>query len=144
METKLPTLIEKVPDILQLLHKQYIQHLNLHFKGDITAEQFFLLKQISQCEQCNSSELSKLAHVNTSSITIMINRLVEKGYVQRINNKHDRRVVWLEVTKEADPILSEGSLVMSNVITLYLTKVTPEECELFISIGIKMYHALQE
>lgn len=137
-------LFERVPNILQVLHKQYVQHLNIRLEGNITAEQFFLLKQIAQCGRCNSSTLSKLTHVNTSSITIMINRLVEKGYVRRIHNKHDRRIIWLEVTKEAEPILLEGLLIMNNVVKMYLTEITSEECETFIAIGTKMHRALKE
>lgn len=144
MDTKLTTLLERIPDILQLLHKQYVHHLNAHLKGRITAEQFFLLKQIARCGRCNSSNLSKLIHVNNSSISIMINRLVEKGYVRRVHNKHDRRIIWLEITEESEPILSEGLAIMDKVVKIYLTELTPDECATFITLGTKMYSALQE
>lgn len=143
METKLLEVVGKIPDTLQSLHKQFIHHLNSNLEDDITADQFFLLRKISECGRCNSSELSQIAHVNRSAITVMITRLVNKGYVRRIENEEDRRILWLEVTEEAQPALQKGTSIMNAIISLYLTEITTEECELFISIASKMHSALE-
>lgn len=144
METKLSTVVGQVQGVLLSMHKQFVHHLNEKLEGDITAEQFFLLQQIYQRGRCTSSELSLLAQVNRSAITVMINRLVNKGYVVRLENKQDRRTIWLEVTKEAQPALQKGFAAMNGVVQSYLTEITEEEFNTFLSISTKMHNAHKE
>lgn len=133
-----------IPDILQLLHKKYIHHMNLELGEEITAEQLFLLQQIHQCGRCNSSELAHITSVKRSAITIMINRLVNKEYVIRIYDERDRRIIWLETTEKAEVILEKSTSIMSNILNEYMTDITVEERNLFIKVARKMYAGLSE
>lgn len=144
METKLSTVVGQVQGVLLSMHKQFVHQVNEKLDGDITAEQFFLLQQIYKRGRCTSSELSLLAQVNRSAITVMINRLVGKGYVVRLENKQDRRTIWLEVTEEAKPALEKGFGAMNGVVKSFLTEITEEEFETFLNISSKMYKAMQE
>ena len=51
--------------------------------------------------------LSNHLHVSTSSLCILLNKLVEKGYVYREEDKKDRRNTLYEITKEKSEILDE-------------------------------------
>lgn len=144
MEERLSTVVAETQGVLLSMHKQFIHHLNEKLEGDITAEQFFLLQQIYQRSKCTSSELSLLAQVNRSAITVMINRLVNKGYVIRSENKQDRRTIWLEITKEAEPIIEKGFAAMNGVVKSYLSDITEEEFETYLSISKKMYTAMKD
>lgn len=57
------------------------------------------LKQL-ECIEKTSSEVAKELSITVGTLTVAINNLVKKGYVERIRSEDDRRVVKLGLTKK--------------------------------------------
>ena len=54
-----------------------------------------------------ASDLSKFLSITKPAISKLINTLEEKGFVERITDKSDRRVVYINITKNGEQILAE-------------------------------------
>ena len=50
-------------------------------------------------EQKNMSTVARLLNVTVGTLTIAVNNLVKKGYIQRMRSEEDRRVVLISLTK---------------------------------------------
>lgn len=52
------------------------------------------------CNELESmSEIAKNLHITMGTLTVAINNLVKKGYVERFKSEHDRRIVKVGLTK---------------------------------------------
>ena len=67
---------------------------------DVTANDMHVNEAIGTGEPKNMTTVAKLLSVTTGTLTISMNSLVKKGYVQRIRSGGDRRVVLVSLTEK--------------------------------------------
>jgi len=67
------------------------------FQG-ITTNDVHVMEAIGVGEAKNMSTVAKALSVTMGTLTISVNSLVKKGYVQRIRSDEDRRVVLVSLT----------------------------------------------
>lgn len=65
---------------------------------DVTTNDMHVIEAIGMNEQKNMTAVAKALHVTTGTLTISINSLVKKGYVNRVRSEEDRRVVLVSLT----------------------------------------------
>ena len=76
-------------------------------KGKIlTKKQFFTLVEIQKREKIELKNLSKELYVSTSSLCILLNKLVELGYVYREEDSRDRRNTFYGITEEGEVVVN--------------------------------------
>nr|WP_314277078.1 MarR family transcriptional regulator [uncultured Peptostreptococcus sp.] len=73
----------------------------------LTSKQFFTLQQISKYEKIELKNLSKDLYVSTSSLCILLNKMVSSGYVFREEDPRDRRNTFYGITSEGINVLKE-------------------------------------
>ncbi|MGL5652501.1 MAG: MarR family winged helix-turn-helix transcriptional regulator [Paraclostridium sp.] len=76
-------------------------------KGKVlTKKQFFTLVEIQKREKIELKNLSKELYVSTSSLCILLNKLVELGYVYREEDSKDRRNTFYGITAEGEVVVN--------------------------------------
>jgi len=79
----------------------YFNSRDMAKKYGVTGPQILVLKTLSSSENpLSSSNLSRHLNVTAANITGIIDRLEQKGLVQRIRKPDDRRTVLIEPTPE--------------------------------------------
>ncbi|GEN48466.1 MarR family winged helix-turn-helix transcriptional regulator [Ligilactobacillus pobuzihii] len=68
--------------------------------NNLTIQEMHAINAISMYEHKTASQVAKELHLTPGTLTSTIDRLVKKGYVERIRSKDDRRVVRLGLTKK--------------------------------------------
>jgi len=77
------------------------------------------------------NELAKRTALSKSTLTIMLDRLEEKGYVIRVPSKEDRRFILIKRT-EKDKRLEDKYTEVSNAMTeLFYKDFSPNEIDEF-------------
>ena len=71
--------------------------------------------------------------INVSTLTIAINKLVEKGYVSRTRGEDDRRVVRIELTKSGQSIMDEHEKFHQNMVEQVVASLGEEESKVLLS-----------
>jgi DNA-binding MarR family transcriptional regulator len=99
---------------------------------EVTTDQYFVLRYMNAHGASTSSELADHFDVNRSAITAMIDRLVSKGFVKRLQSEEDRRVVQLDVTQEGRGIVDKGEEQIRSFVESFLFKLEEKEMEQFI------------
>lgn len=72
----------------------------------LTEKQFFVLITLNDCKKIELKNLSKELHVSTSSLCILLNKLVEKQYVYREEDSRDRRNTFYGITERGESIIN--------------------------------------
>lgn len=69
---------------------------------DISVNDMHIIEAIGVKEPRNMSSVAKSLSVTVGTLTIAINNLVKKGYVNRVRSEEDRRVVLISLTKKGE------------------------------------------
>lgn len=67
---------------------------------DISNNDMHIIEAIGMDEAKNMSMVAKMVSVTVGTLTIAINSLVKKGYVNRMRGEQDRRVVYISLTEK--------------------------------------------
>lgn len=141
---KINELIKRYLDVSFVVTKRAEELVKCEMDPDITNDQHYILRYISQKEKCTSSELAEIFCVNKSAITAMTNRLVEKGLIRRIRGRHDRRVVYLALTEKGSRLFKETEEKIHQLVESFITKFSEAEIESFIKTYEKLANILLE
>ena len=89
-------LVKLFNDIMHIEEKAIITD---EFK-DISNNDMHIIEAIGIEEPRNMSSVAKMLSVTVGTLTIAINNLVKKGYVDRVRSQKDRRVVFISLTSK--------------------------------------------
>ncbi len=88
-------LLRSMSHWMKYIHRQY---LCVTESQDITQNQYRVLYVLENGGPYKMSELGEIVHTSYGSLTVMIDRLVDKGLVERCFLPEDRRVVMVKIT----------------------------------------------
>lgn len=105
-----------------------------HRQLGLTGPQFHLLKVIAKHVTCNVSFLAEMLDVKPSAVTVMTDRLVQSGYVERRHDTHDRRTVLLSVTEVGNEVFQQARKRSYEVLRSYLDELSEEEQDILLRV----------
>lgn len=109
---------------------------------DLTNDQHYILRYIHQSKNCTSTELAEAFEVNKSAITAIINRMADKGLIQRTRDENDRRVVYLTLTKEGNTLYENCQEKVQLLVESIITQFEETEITAFIHTFEKLAQIL--
>ncbi|WP_410771902.1 MarR family winged helix-turn-helix transcriptional regulator [Fontibacillus sp. BL9] len=112
------------------MQSEIMQHREL----GLTGPQFHMLALIAKKSSCNVSYLSDKLEVKPSAITVMADRLVQSGYIERRHDEQDRRAVLLSVTELGDEVYKEAGARSRKVLRSYFSDLTSHELDVLIGV----------
>jgi len=92
----------------------------------VTLPQVLLLSHVERRGSASPSELAKALHTSLSSVSQMIDRLVQQGLLDRTEDWRDRRRKSLATTANASAFLRKLGAARSMEYELGLASVPPE------------------
>ncbi len=95
-----------------------------------TLNQILLMLQIDRTPEISQVELAELLFKDVASITRMIELLVKKNFIEREENKGDRRKKDLKVTKKGKKLLDLAIPVISENRKTAQKNITKKEKEM--------------
>lgn len=110
---------EKCDDLLVSLRK-IIRAIDLHSKQlvqkyGLTGPQMLLLKTASDIgEGINSKQLAEKMSLSQATVTSILDRLVEKGYITRKKSLKDKRKVLIYTTEKAKAIFRQNPTLLQE------------------------------
>jgi MarR family transcriptional regulator, organic hydroperoxide resistance regulator len=101
-----------------------------HFKEmNLTAPQGMLMGTLAHGGQMKVSELSEKLGLSNSTVSGIIDRLENQGFVERTRSKEDRRVVYVDITDKFRKIHQGHFCEINKMFEEMMNKATPEELE---------------
>lgn len=112
--------------------------------SDLTNDQHYTLRYMNRVGTCTSSELAEVFNVKKSAITAIINRMWEKGLIQRTRDENDRRVVYLTLTDKGKELFRQTEQRVHNLVESLITRFDSKEIQQFIETFEKLNQVLLE
>lgn len=94
---------------------------------DVTSNDMHVMEAIGMGEQKNMTTVARALHVTTGTLTISINSLVKKGYVERVRSEEDRRVVLVSLTDKGNQAFLHHKRFHEQMIATIVEELSEEE-----------------
>lgn len=105
---------------------------------DMTHAQFAICNRLAQSSPSTAADLAREFMIDTGAMTRMLDRLEEKGFVQRSRSSTDRRVVEVSLTDKGRQLAERMKEVAVEMLNHHLREFTPEEVTQFKSFLRRM------
>ncbi|MED1468707.1 MarR family transcriptional regulator [Bacillus salipaludis] len=112
--------------------------------SDLTSDQHYMLRYIHKSSTCTSTELAEVFEVKKSAITAIINRMWEKGLIQRTRDENDRRVVYLTLTEKGIDLFEQTEDRIYKLVESLITQFDETEIKQFLNTYEKINRILIE
>mgnify|MGYP001029754257 FL=1 len=115
--------------------------------SDITNNDMHVIEAVGLGEPKNMSAIAKLLSVTVGTLTIAMNSLVKKGYVNRERGKEDRRIVNISLSEKGKCAYRHHEEFHRHMIDEILKDLTEEETEALVRSLSKLeqwFRRLQE
>jgi len=80
----------------------------IELKMGISLAQLFVLQQLAERSAASLNELADRTATHQSSVSVVVRRLVERGYVSRTSSTSDKRRIEIEVTPVGRALLAQA------------------------------------
>jgi MarR family transcriptional regulator for hemolysin len=114
----------------------------------ITRAQWAVLAKIERFEGMKQSELAEQMEMQPITLTRLIDRLCDNGWIERRGDETDRRVNRLYLRKAAKPLLVKLNGLRSEITTTALEGISPSDANRLLgqleSIKENLRNAIQD
>jgi MarR family transcriptional regulator, transcriptional regulator for hemolysin len=93
----------------------------------ITRAQWAVLTKVERFEGMNQSELAEQMEMQPITLTRLVDRLCDNGWIERRDDETDRRVNRLYLRKAARPLLAKLSGLRSEITATALEGISPTD-----------------
>lgn len=138
--------------ILNNIRKLNMAH---HPKIKIHMGELMMLGTIHGCwkEKCKDhadepgikvGELSELIHSTKPATSKMLRAIEEKGYIERVTDTKDRRVVYIRLTEVGETVIKDSLKMMDDFTVRTVERMGEEDISELIRLLKKFYQAMSE
>ena len=98
--------------------------------NDLTIKEMHAINAVSMYDHKTATEVANELHLTPGTLTSTIDRLVKKGYVERIRGLDDRRVIRLGLTKKGRVMYRAHDAFHHKMVEGFLKDISPEEMKI--------------
>ena len=131
------SIAQLMPNIIQGVHIGFLAHKKL------THTQFFVMVAIHSQGLPTMRALSDNMQVSMPTMSGIVERLVQGGYVKRVNHPDDRRQVLIELTPQGRRLITEFQQAAGRRWQQVLLTLNQQEIQSFTKIVMKLRQNLQ-
>ncbi|MDO6354038.1 MarR family transcriptional regulator [Caloramator sp. CAR-1] len=101
--------------------------------SDISITEVHAIEAIGRSSERTMGEVAQDLKVTMGTLTIMVDKLVRKGYAERFRSEEDRRVVFVRLTKKGELVYKLHERFHHEMIRSIIDGLSEEEEKILIS-----------
>lgn len=112
--------------------------------SDVTTNDMHVIEAIGMDDPKNMTSVARALEVTTGTLTIAVNSLVKKGYVDRVRSEEDRRVVLVSLSEKGRRAYLHHRRFHERMIEAVVEELTEEEQQVLGKALTKLNHFFRE
>jgi DNA-binding MarR family transcriptional regulator len=117
------------------LKKVFAKHLG---PLDLKAVEFSILVLVASNEQVNQKQLGQALDVSPPNLAVTLDRMVERGWVERVRSTEDRRSQLVVLTKAGHSLVNKAEKIAGTMENEALAVLSPAERLLLLELLLKV------
>lgn len=91
----------------------------------------------------SQKKIADLMHITPAVVTVTVQKLLEDGYVERLENKDDRRACLICITDKGREVVERTHHILDRVDSVAFDGFSEEEMETLLSLCNRMIHNME-
>ena len=117
------------------LKKTFARHLG---PLDLKAVEFSVLVLVAANPQVNQKQLGQALDVSAPNLAVTLDRMVERGWVERVRSTQDRRAQHVHLTPRGRELTQQAEKIAATMENAALRVLSPAERALLIELLLKV------
>ena len=144
METPLEKINEYLVDVFnQMLDIEESSLAQSQFK-DLSIKEMHAIEAIGMYHELTTTEVANSLNITVGTLTVAVNALVKKGYVERLKDVKDRRIVRLGLTSKGRLLYRLHSKFHEKLVKRTIQGMNEEEMAILVKGLHNLYNFLHE
>lgn len=101
--------------------------------NDLSITEIHVIEAIGLIQERNMSSVARDLDITIGTLTIAINNLLKKGYVNRTRSEEDRRIVLISLTEKGKEAYNHHSEFHDEMIKTTISRLSDDEMKVLIS-----------
>lgn len=118
------------------------RHISSLYKIKITIPQFFILNLLHLHQESRMTDIARYLKVSTAAVTGIIERLVRCGYVSRVFDPADRRIIKVKLTSKGEALAKKVEEQRQKMIINIFGKISSHERQDYLRILTRIHDIL--
>lgn len=111
---------------------------------DISIKEMHTIEAIGMYNEHTTTQIANILCVTVGTMTVAINNLEKKGYVERVRSKTDRRVVKLSLTKKGRLLYRLHDKFHRDMVLATIETMDPGEMNQLLKGLQNLHHFLEQ
>jgi len=134
---------DKINEIIPVIAKEFTRCQSKEFyKTKITIPQLFILMLLHKEGEIKMSGLAHFMNVTTAAMTGMVDRLEREGYIVRVLEPHDRRIIKVKATAKGSQLVKKVNEERRQTIIKIFGKLSESDRAEYLRILTQIKEAL--
>ena len=117
------------------MRRVFVRHLG---PLDLKVVEFSILVLVASNPQINPKRLGQALDVSAPNLAVMLDRLVERGWVERVRSTQDRRAMHIHLTPQGKALVQRAEKIAATMENPTLRVLSPAERALLIELLMKV------
>ncbi len=117
------------------MRRVFVRHLG---PLDLKIVEFSILMLVASNPQINQKRLGAALDISAPNMAVTIDRMVERGWVERVRSTQDRRAQQIHLTVNGTELVQRAEKIASTMETPALRMLSPAERALLIELLMKV------
>jgi len=105
---------------------------------DLKVVEFSILMLVAANPQVNQKQLGQALDISPPNMAVMLDRLVERGWVERIRSTQDRRAMHIHLTPRGTELVARAEKIAATMENAALRSLSAAERALLIELLLKV------
>ncbi len=105
---------------------------------DITITEMHIIEAVGEAEKGTMGFIARKLRIKTPSLTVTVNKLAQKGYLERQTPENDRRKVYLQLTARGQKCFMQHQKFHEEMVNAAVGDFNPEDLPLLVDVLTKL------
>lgn len=117
------------------LKKVFARHLGVL---DLKAVEFSILVLVAHNDEVNQRQLGQALDVSPPNMAVTLDRMVERGWVERVRSEKDRRAMIIHLTRKGRELVARAEKIAATMEEDALRRLSSAERALLLELLFKV------
>lgn len=112
------------------------------YKGKVTLPQILILQHLNSQEAVKMTDIANFMKVTTAAATGIVDRLVKSGYVLRVFDQKDRRIIKIKITPKGSTLMKKLASERRKMAISIFSKISEQDRQDYLRILMRIKDVL--
>jgi len=132
--TQMADFADKLGEIMPTIMKEFARCVVHDFESKISLPQRFIMEFLDRNQGSKMKDLARFMNVTTAAATGIIERLVRDGYVVRVFDPNDRRIIRVRLTSKGSELVKRFDRQRRLTVIRVFGKISEKDREDYLRI----------